>query len=266
MEQESCQNLSVISGTTMKDVYPPSYVIPTVTPIVENAPPKLIARNIYGLLTKLEYKYCEDGSIDWRKMIPSEYLVPNKLKTSENDISKLEDKDLIILLGGIKYLAQLRGFKDVSYKISYVAHGMVVISCTITWIPNYETEGREISFTSLAGASFENTNDFGKNYLPEIAENRAFCRCVRNFLKINIVSKEELGDNNSFNGAAKVPLKEANILKDLMIKKNISFETLKKKLVTEEVPDADTFTSVEGFPTPLILDLIERLKKFKKAD
>ena len=127
-------------------------------------------------------------------MIRPEFLVPNKQRTQETDISKLEDKDLLILLGGIKELAQIRGFKSVGYSIPSATPIYVMAACTIAWVGNYETNNEDIIFEALADASPDNTQSFAKNYLAAIAENRAFVRCVRNFLKINIVGQDEVGE------------------------------------------------------------------------
>ena len=79
--------------------------------------PDVYKRNGHGLLENAEYIFNEDGSVNWRKMVGKHYLVPNKQRTNETDVSSLEDRDLLILLGGIKELAQIRGFINVSYNV-----------------------------------------------------------------------------------------------------------------------------------------------------
>lgn len=127
-------------------------------------PPNIIKRNIYGLLenANINYIYNEDGTINWRKMVKQEYLVPNRQKTQETDVSKLEDKDLLILLGGIKELAQIRGYTNLEYKVVSASENYFATSCRITWIPNYETNGKEIIFEALADASCSNTKSFAR--------------------------------------------------------------------------------------------------------
>ena len=56
----------------------------------------------------MDYIYDEDGFVNWRKMIKSDYLVPNKDRTSQTDVTKLKDHQVLILLQGIKELAQIR--------------------------------------------------------------------------------------------------------------------------------------------------------------
>ena len=166
------------------------------SPTSQVTPPKLVTRNQYGLIEDqtLNYIFNDDGTINWRKMVKVEHLVPSRQKTQETDVSKLQDKDLLILLGGIKELAQIRGYTSVEYKVVAASENYFATSCRITWLPNYETGGKEVVFESLADATLNNTKSFARFFLAAIAENRAFVRCVRNFLKINIVSQEELGD------------------------------------------------------------------------
>ena len=78
---------------------------------------RTVKRDDDGLIEGLDYTFEDNGLIDWRKMVRSEFLVPNKDRTKEADISKLQDRDLIILLGGLKDLSQKRGYTKVDYKI-----------------------------------------------------------------------------------------------------------------------------------------------------
>jgi hypothetical protein len=228
-------------------------------------PPNLITRNKYGLLENatINYIYNEDGTINWRKMVKTEYLVPNRQKTQETDVSKIEDKDLLILLGGIKELAQIRGYSKVEYKVVGANENYFATSCRITWIPNYETEEKEIIFEALADATISNTKSFARFFLAAIAENRAFVRCVRNFLKINIVSQEELGDAKLIYDS---PVSQENptspyvLLERVMKEKDITFEHLKKKLLKE---DNQEVNSINDISKVKIFELIERIKKVK---
>ena len=62
---------------------------------VINKPPTVFKRNQYGLLEDkaVEYQFNVDGTVKWRKMIKTEFLVANRDHTDETHISKLEDKD-----------------------------------------------------------------------------------------------------------------------------------------------------------------------------
>lgn len=229
-------------------------------------PPSISTRNQYGLLenASINYVYNEDGSINWRKMVKQEYLVPNRQKTQEKDVSKLEDKDLLILLGGIKELAQIRGYSKVEYKVVSANENYFATSCRITWLPNYETSGSEVVFESLADATSGNTKSFARYFLAAIAENRAFVRCVRNFLKINIVSQEELGDAKLIEESIQdSPTSPITLLEKVMKDKSISFENLKKKLIKEKFDNAEILNSVNDIPKVKIFELIDRIKNAK---
>lgn len=237
-------------------------------PQAKICPPKFFLRNSYGLLENdnISYQFNEDGSINWRAMVKQQYLVPNRQRTQETDVSKLEDKDLLILLGGIKELAQIRGFTSVEYRVVTATDNYFATSCRITWLPNYETENRPVIFEALADASLVNTKDFARYFLAAIAENRAFVRCVRNFLKINIVSQEELGDAKlglvaKEDSDKENPMNPTVLLDKIMQDKSISFDILKKKLVKEKFDGAESFSSVKDIPKSKVFELIERIKK-----
>jgi hypothetical protein len=228
-----------------------------------STPPKILSRNAFGLLENppIPYVFNEDGYVNWRKMIRPEFLVPNKQRTQETDITKLEDKDLLILLGGIKELAQIRGFTCVSYDVPEAGPNYVLASCYINWIGNYETADKDISFQSLADASPDNTQSFARNYLAAIAENRAFVRCVRNFLKINIVGQEEVGVKVVDDPTIDNPMSPAAVLQNIMKEKGISFDQIQKRLVKDKYEKAEEITSINELSKPKIFELIERIKK-----
>ena len=222
---------------------------------------KSIKRNADGLISGVSYQFTDEGMIDWRKMIKAEHLVSNRDKTSETDVTKLKDSELIILLGGIKELAQTRGYTNLTYSVETPSPDYVVATCTIKWIPNFETEGREVIFSAIGDASPHNTKSFAKYFLGPIAENRSFVRCVRNFLKINIVSQEELGNAK----LAEEPAENANtphgILSKVMKEKGLSFESVKKKLIKEGYEDAESLSSIVDISKTKIFELIERINK-----
>ena len=131
---------------------------------------KKIDRDGQGLLKGVDYKFTDEGLIDWRKMLGDKWLYPNPSKNlSTQDVSKLKDTDLCILLGGIKELAQIRGYTNIKYDVTCPNPDYVIANCTITWIPNFETEDKEVSFSSLGDASPNNTDNFARQYLAPIA-------------------------------------------------------------------------------------------------
>lgn len=231
-----------------------------------------IERDEHGLISqpKIDYVFDDRGFIDWRKMVKPEYLVSNRQRTQESDVTKLEDKDLLILLGGIKELAQIRGYASVEYDVKTPSADYVVATCKIRWIPNFETEGREVTFSAIADASPSNTHSFASDYLAAIAENRSFVRCVRNFLRVNIVGQDELGASSSSKQAQTNNAQAANFdpkehLASLMKQKGISFDKMKSKLVQEGYENAEVFETVKDIPNIKIFELIDRIQKAKKS-
>ena len=197
-------------------------------------------------------------------MIKPEFLVANRDRTDETDITKLEDHELIILLGGLKDLASIRGFTSVTYNINKASSEYVCASCSIVWRPNYETEGESILFQGVADAGLNNTEGFGQMYLAAIAENRAFCRAVRNFLRINIVAKEEIKNVKTSKPSPSTNSASPHIfLATLMKEKKIEFKTIKSKMVKEEIEGASGWDTVSDFPRLKMFEIIERLQKKK---
>ena len=231
---------------------------------------KKIDRDSQGLLKGVDYKFTDEGLIDWRKMLSDKWLYPNPSKNlSTQDVSKLKDTDLCILLGGIKELAQIRGYTNIKYDVTCPSSDYVIANCTITWVPNFETEDKEVSFSSLGDASPNNTDNFARQYLAPIAENRAFVRCVRNFLRINIVAQDELAkrfkDGNfqvSTPQQAEIASPTA-LLEKLMKEKGVDFQRVKNRLVRQKYKDADKIESIKEIPALKIFELIEDLNKVK---
>ena len=225
----------------------------------------MIKRNQYGLLEdkNVNYVFSDDGSVNWRKMIKPEFLVANRDRTDETDISKLEDNELIILLGGLKDLANIRGYHSVTYTVTHASPEYVCASCSIVWIGNYETEnGESVLFQSVADAGLNNTEGFGQMYLAAIAENRAFCRAVRNFLRINIVAKEEIKNVKiSKPSPSKNSASPDIYLTTLMKEKKVNFASIKDKMVKEAVDGAEGWGSVKDIPRIKMFEIIERMQK-----
>lgn len=226
---------------------------------------KPITRDEHGLIVGVDYPQTPEGLIDWRKMIKPEFLVPNKQiferagRTLPTSVEGLEDKELLILLGGIKNLARVRGYSSVGYRVS-TAPGYVIAVCYIEWIGNFETEGKPVLFSGIGDASPANTNQMGQKYLGPFAENRSFIRCVRNFLNVNVLGQEEVEPEKEFTSTAP-EASAAYLLEQVMREKKVSFEDVKGKLVKENVEGAEQFSSAADIPKLLILDLIKRLKK-----
>jgi hypothetical protein len=227
-----------------------------------------------GLIENLEYKFTDHGMVDWRRMINKEFLVPNRdsLKNKELDLKKinveeLPDNQLLILLGGIKELAQIRGFEQVEYEVISASMDYVAVKCSINWIPNFETHGIKVRFSALADAHLDNTKDFAKNFLMAIAENRAFIRCVRNFLRINIVGNDEIGKSSTTIAEAQESSAEMSsppqpiaLLKQTMQKYGISFSQLKERAAQKKIEGAESWEKEEDIPTLTMFHIISGIK------
>ena len=234
--------------------------------------PPAISRDDSGLLVSddINYKFEDSGLVDWRGMIDKKWLVPNRDRTNVTDVSKLKDNELIILLGGIKELAQIRGFTDLTYEVECPSSDYVIATCKINWIPNYETENKPVTFSAIGDASMSNTSDFARNYLAATAENRAFVRCVRSFLKINIVANDELASKSQSPASASPPQEESVsnlsesdphfLLEKVMTQKGVTLEKVKKVLLKEEYSGADEIKSLKDIPKPKVFNLISRIQ------
>ena len=162
-----------------------------------------------GLLKSVEYQYIEDDSVNWRAMVDPKHLFPNKSwfearnKPLPKSIEGLQDNQLLIKLAGIKELAKLRGYNSVRYNVIKCEKDHVSIKCEISWIPNFENPISESDFVpasthfeDVANATTDNTSSFATKFLETIAANRAFVRCVRNFLNVHIVGDDEIDKSN----------------------------------------------------------------------
>lgn len=187
--------------------------------------PDVYKRDAYGLLENVDYVFNEDGSVNWRAMIKPEFLYPNKdwfnfrNKEMPDSVDGLADNQLLIMLGGIKELARLRGFEKVSFITERLSDGYVVVRCKINWISNYESfdgVGSEtVVYEDVANATLDNTDSFASKFLETIACNRAFVRCVRNFLNIHIVGADEIDKSRGANNSVSIESVEAAALTPL---------------------------------------------------
>lgn len=203
--------------------------------------PSMLQRDEHGLLKNIQYSFNPDGSVNWREMIREEHLFPNRSwfesrsKEIPTSIDGLKDHQLLIKLSGIKELAKLRGFSSVAYHSEKCEHNHVAINCTMQFIGNYETGGEQVTFQDMANATLENTSSFATKFLETIACNRAFVRCVRNFLNVHIVGDDEIDKSNKPVQISEIStgsLTPAEILKSQCAQKlNCStFEEFKNKL------------------------------------
>lgn len=218
--------------------------------VAESSQPKF-SLTMDGLRSGVQYSFKEDGRVDWRKMIPDEWISLNREKflkkndpididaLTKEEIADLKknarDEDLIIKLGGYRDLAEIRGFSCVEEEIVHASPDFVCVKCTISWLPNFETFGKEVKFSASADAHIGNcSKEFGANYLTAIASNRAFSRAVRNFLRIGIVAQDEISFEKPEEIVTSVGVTPSSVLEDKLQKLNISFEDFKTRLAEED--------------------------------
>ena len=232
-------------------------------------------RDVNGLLECVEYTFNPDNTINWRSMINKEYLVPNRdafknqkdVNLKEIDISVLPDNQLLILLAGIKELAQIRGYLNVNYDVMQAQPDYVAVKCTINWAPNYETNMQPVSFSALADAHLDNTKDFAKNFLMAIAENRAFIRTVRSFLKINIVGNDEIGKTTHVDTEIEpntLVTQPVALLEKTMEEHNLSFSQVKERAVQKKMENAESWQSIKDISPLSMFTIISGIKNKNK--
>lgn len=240
--------------------------------IVQTAPSLAVKfqRNSLGLLDSINYKFMEEGLVDWRSMINSKYLYVNKeafqrrKEPIPESVEGVKDSDLVIMLPGLKEIAFYRGFTSVSYRPVVASNEYAASVCRIDWVGNFETNMQPVSFEALACANCYNTGELVQSYLIEMAENRSFCRAVRNFLRISIVSKEELPPpkQNRLNGSSNAS--PSTILANLMKEKGRSFKEVQEKLIAEGDTGFQSYTDWSDVPGDKAFNLIERFKNLKE--
>ena len=250
---------------------------------------KLFERDERGLVKGVEYKFLEDGTVDWRGMLKPEHLYVAKEKIpaiekkygksiSQIDKTTLADNELAILLSGIRYLANLRGYVKVEQTVNDVTfdnHYNLVSSCTatcsITWRGNFETNLQETTYSDVAGASLGNLEEFVKRYPESMAANRAFQRAVRGFLGISIVAKDECGPQEpiqpkqvEYKSSSLDPIK---MLEDKMSHMGLDFPKLKENIIkkySDNFKDAANWKDIQSVEKNDIFTLLGILEKASK--
>ncbi len=164
-----------------------------------------------GLVIGLQYYFTADGRVDYKRMVDTKYLyVANQYKErvvkeqgkplDEIDLKLVRDDWLRIKIGGINQLANIRGYRSLEYPIMVSIDGKAACTCTMEFIGNYESDGLPIVCSSMASATLRSVDKDFSPYLETFAENRAFTRCVKRALQINILSDIEIGGDGRKDG------------------------------------------------------------------
>lgn len=182
--------------------------------------PTLPLRDERGLLkTGVTYVFDNMGRVAWRAMLPPEYLFVNpdfetEIKMQQKveskwdiDVTKVKDKQLLITLAGLKYLARIRGLKRISVTQLHVSPTEVTSACEVEFIPNYE-DPAGLTVTAQASASLYSVSGKFQLYLAAFAQNRAITRAIKDSLGIEVLGYDEVDFKAS--AAFEKSLKEGN--------------------------------------------------------
>ncbi len=250
-----------------------------------------------GLIVGVNYIRNADGTINWRAMINPAHLVFNKqyektivkkygdvpfasLKVSDVGVDNVSDRDVLILLPGIKELAKLRGYTKVIPHVDLALDNRCVVTTQITWIGNFETNGETVEFGDVGSASIINTSDFGKMFLEPIAANRAFVRAVRNFLGVHIVGQDEVkldgpATNQPQTAEAEHSEQVSGTLSIVETLQNAAsahslsdFEKFRARIIEKHKPiitsDPETWSSWSDIPVKDVYRLLDKMKSSGK--
>jgi len=205
-------------------------------------------RDEYGLLPSVDYIFKEDepNKIDWYKMIPTKFIVPNKDKFPEGTnfaslkMEEVDDNKKLILLAGFKYILSIRGYSKVTQEVVSASSQYAATVCSIEFTPNFETNMQPVTFTGEADAHLSNTYNFARDYLVAIASNRSFVRSLRNALSINVLGSDELGPQKKGDEAKEENANNCNpagpqaAVERALNKKGRTFESLKNRLIKDK--------------------------------
>ena len=166
------------------------------------------ARDENGLAKNVEYKFTPEGRVDWKAMLRSGDLYVKKEFRDEVvkkyskalcdlDLTTVEDRYLLVTLAGINRLANLRGMRALTYPQVIVTADKAVAVCEIEFIGNFESDGLPFICSSMASATPRSMDANFLPYMETFAENRAFVRCVKRALQIDILSDTEIGGDSA---------------------------------------------------------------------
>lgn len=226
----------------------------------------------FGLYREVEYKFKENGRIDWKQMIPKEFIAPNtrnfeaRGEDIPENLDECDDKDKLILLDGFKYVAKLRRIKSVKKRLVSPSDNYAACTCEIEFYPNCD-DPNGITVTGSADFNSNYVSDFTKEYVASMAANRAFIRAVQFALDIPIYGKDEMSSkSNPKNEENAKNTSVLNTLKNLCNKYDINLDKILKVLQSEDV-EIDELNDFKEIPKNMVPILIGRIKsKYEKKN
>jgi hypothetical protein len=102
----------------------------------------------------------------------------------------------MVLLGGWKYLLKERGYISKRDFVHVTNNEFAAITCQIVWAPHEDSGNISQTYEASADSHKGNTDSFMQSFLTTSAQNRAFSRCVREYLNIHVVGKDEIFSSN----------------------------------------------------------------------
>lgn len=236
-------------------------------------------RNAYGLLENLEYKFKEDGSIDWLKMIPSDLFYARKesfgpdVDINSLDVSELPDDKKVMKLDAIKWILEKGNAENIEFKIGAAYPEYAATTCIITWGKSvFHPNGLVTSGNGEAHA-FNNVPPF-KYLLSTLSENKSLCRATRLFANISTVygadelrgEPVEKEDSTDKSGGKSYGVDPNSFLKKTMDECNFSFDKVKSLFISstsdlELHQKARNWTKPENVDIQFCFDLISRMKR-----
>lgn len=220
-------------------------------------------RDDEGLIRNVDYPRDTLGRVDWRKLVQPAHLYVSpeyqvEVMTRQNvkskwdiDVTKCEDKELLITLAGLKYLAHLRGVESVQPSDLHVSSTDVTSVCTIRFSPNFENPDG-LTVGAQASASVHSVSGKFQLYLSAMAQNRAYTRAVKEALRIEILGFEE------------VDFKASRAFEDAIKAGSSPLVTATQSAVTPEPAERDKFsTQPFGFLEKLCVERGITFEKLK---
>ena len=203
-----------------------------------------------------------EHEIDWFKKIKPEYIILSSSSKKileekyEMDFAEIqekmqkgelevEDKYKLILLDGLKDVARQHGYKSITYPHTFISEDGSYVEkvCRIEWGWGEKSCPSYCIFEDSADAHKNNTFSWYGDYLSTAATNRAFARCVRNFLGISILGADEIGsskeDSNVNSVVESTPLQLHALLKEMAKIKGYNFESIKSEMIKSKQQKID---------------------------
>ena len=202
---------------------------------------------------------------NWKSRVKPEYFVVNKQRKDkiekqfgkplgEISIESIDDSDKLILLAGFKEVALERSYDSCIFEVISDSIEYVTVKCTIKWSSGPTT-------SALGNAHPRNVEGFMQDFLVAAAENRAFVRCVRNFLQIHVLGKDEISPVDISKGQPNKmsAVNPVAILQNKLEEKGKSFDQF-KLWYSSFNPESTKWISYSDIPTGEIHDILFRLK------